>query len=101
MAPRQMLDGFESSRTNIASDQGAGNDRRSIARTLGRSEYVRRRISGSIRSPVETLVEPERGRAEVSPVLTVIYISRSKLATDLRIREPQIHRVHVSWRDRL
>jgi hypothetical protein len=32
-----MPDGFESSSTNIASDQGAGNERRSIEITEGRS----------------------------------------------------------------
>jgi hypothetical protein len=32
-----MLDGFESSSTNIASDHGVGKARRSIARTAGRS----------------------------------------------------------------
>ena len=32
-----MPDGFESSRTNIASDHGVGNARRSIAITCGRS----------------------------------------------------------------
>ena len=34
---RQMPDGLESSSTNIASDQGVGNERRSIASTAGRS----------------------------------------------------------------
>ena len=32
-----MPDGFESSSTNIASDQGVGKERRSIAITAGRS----------------------------------------------------------------
>jgi hypothetical protein len=32
-----MPDGFESSSTNIASDHGVGNDRRSMERTDGRS----------------------------------------------------------------
>ncbi len=36
-AARQIPDGLESSSTNIASDQGVGNARRSIAMTWGRS----------------------------------------------------------------
>ena len=36
-AARQIPDGFESSSTNIASDHGVGNERRSIASTAGRS----------------------------------------------------------------
>ena len=36
-ATRQMPDGLESSSTNIASDHGVGNARRSIAMTCGRS----------------------------------------------------------------
>src|SRR6266513_1369556 len=43
-----MPDGFESSRTNIASDQGVGKERRSIEITEGRSPYPSRR---SISSP--------------------------------------------------
>ena len=35
--PRQIPDGFESSSTNIASDHGVVNERRSIASTDGRS----------------------------------------------------------------
>ena len=40
-----MPDGLDSSSTNIASDHGVVNARRSIATTCGRSAYVRRRIS--------------------------------------------------------
>src|ERR687886_142817 len=40
-----MPDGLESSSTNIASDHGVGNARRSIAITCGRSAYVRRLTS--------------------------------------------------------
>ena len=36
-AARQIPEGFDSSSTNIASDQGVGNARRSIAITCGRS----------------------------------------------------------------
>ena len=36
-AAMQTPEGFETSRTNIASDHGAGNERRSIDRTAGRS----------------------------------------------------------------
>jgi hypothetical protein len=38
----QIPDGLESSRTNIASDHGVWNERRSIARTAGRSLYASR-----------------------------------------------------------
>ena len=37
LAARQIPDGFESSSTNIASDHGVWNERRSIASTVGRS----------------------------------------------------------------
>jgi hypothetical protein len=36
-AARQIPDGFDSSSTNIASDHGVGNERRSIAIACGRS----------------------------------------------------------------
>src|SRR5919108_2138948 len=45
LAARQMPDGFESSSTNMASDHGVVNARRSMATTCGRSAYTRRRIS--------------------------------------------------------
>ena len=37
LAARQIPDGFESSSTNIASDHGVWNERRSIESTAGRS----------------------------------------------------------------
>jgi hypothetical protein len=37
VAARQIPEGFESSSTNIASDQGVGKERRSIDSTVGRS----------------------------------------------------------------
>src|SRR5215469_6136256 len=44
MAARQTPDGLDSSRTNMASDQGVGKARRSIEMTCGRSEKPRGRI---------------------------------------------------------
>ena len=38
IAARQMLDGLDSSSTNMASDHGVGNARRSMPITCGRSE---------------------------------------------------------------
>src|SRR5436190_14034031 len=79
-APIETLLGFDSSSTNIASDHGAGNARRSIAITSGRSEYPRRRSCTSALS-----------RAGLSSVALV----------DLRIGKPHVHRGDLVRRKRI
>src|SRR5437016_13119246 len=90
MAARQMLDGFDSSSTNIASDHGAGNGRRSTAITCGRFAYPRRLTSTDSRT----------GRA---PDGSTPSSSRSfsKPPVDLGIWKPQVHGVDIFGGNRL
>src|SRR3954462_10992416 len=65
-----MPEGFESSSTNIASDHGVGNARRSIAITCGRSAYLRRRIfSESLISGAWRLVLEDSPGGRLRPAL--------------------------------